>query len=322
LCLFGVLIMSSEMYHGYASGSTLYAIVLNATGQVWYPTNEAFEDYGTGSRTANDYAILMTDSDSDFYYADFPDAAAATYKYNIYLQDGVTPADDDDLLTTRSIVWTGTSEAETAVAELGAVDICNQAILMGGGAEGKTLISSYLEDSPTAEKCRILYPQARNEVLSKVQPQCSLKFADLGSTLSGSSLVGAGTDWDYQVALPSDCLIPLAQVDEDDEKTEYECEIRQGNVLTNDYSNSDADGVFFKYLMKQNNAAKYPPMLINAIAVLLAAKLTPLLDPKKTGGLMALYLNEALPNALAENGAQKYTPGDKGEPSWRNARTA
>lgn len=313
------------MYAGYASGNNVYFILNDEDGDIAYSTTEVFEDYGTGSRTFNDYAISGTDSNANFYYADIPDwVAAGTYKYTGYKRVGAKPDRDADTIIKDStpVIWTGTSEAETAVAELGAVDICNQALLYIGGAEGKTLLSSYLEDTPTAIKCRILYPQARNEVLVKVEPQCSLKFVDLGSTLSGSSLVGAGEDWDYQVALPSDCLIFLAQVSQENEKQKYACEVRQGNLLTNDYSNSDADGVFVKYLMKQTNAAKYPTMLVNAIAVLLAAKLTQVLDPKKSRDFMALYLNEALPNAITENGVQIYDENEEGEDSWLDARTA
>ena len=51
--------MSNEIHANYASGNTLYAVVRNAAGDVWYVAGQAFEVWGIGGRTVDDYDISL-----------------------------------------------------------------------------------------------------------------------------------------------------------------------------------------------------------------------------------------------------------------------
>ena len=88
--------MAREIVTGFPSGYTLYAIIRNLTGQVWYPAGQAFETWGQGSRTAADYDIPLTYYSGGLYMGDFdaniPDGS---YYVATYVQAGASPADSD-----------------------------------------------------------------------------------------------------------------------------------------------------------------------------------------------------------------------------------
>lgn len=101
--------MANEIHINYASGSTLYAIIRNSAGQVWYPTGLTFEDWGTSSRDAEDYDIAMTDKSGSQYIGDFDgNIPTGRYSYQVFLQAGANPDDGDTLVGNGQIVWSGT----------------------------------------------------------------------------------------------------------------------------------------------------------------------------------------------------------------------
>jgi hypothetical protein len=103
--------MANEIYVDYGSGSTLYAAIRNAAGQVWNAAGRVFENWGTGGHAAGDYAITLIDRGGSRYVADFDtNAPAGTYFIQTFLQAGAGPADTDTLLGNRQIVWTGVGE--------------------------------------------------------------------------------------------------------------------------------------------------------------------------------------------------------------------
>jgi hypothetical protein len=52
-------IMSNEIHIDYASGNTVYFVIRNTVGQVWNPSTESFEDWGTNGHNADDYDIAL-----------------------------------------------------------------------------------------------------------------------------------------------------------------------------------------------------------------------------------------------------------------------
>ena len=103
--------MANEIHADYTSGNTLYAVIRNATGAVWDPTGQAFEVWGTGGRTANDYHINLADKNGSRYVGDFDaDIPAGRYSVQVFLQAGANPADSDNLVTGYEIVWSGTGQ--------------------------------------------------------------------------------------------------------------------------------------------------------------------------------------------------------------------
>ena len=103
--------MANEIHVDYESGNTLYAVIRNGSGQVWYPGGQAFENWGAGGHDADDYDVGLTDKDGDRYIGDFDDnIGAGRYTVQVFEQAGANPADGDSLIGSGDIVWTGKGE--------------------------------------------------------------------------------------------------------------------------------------------------------------------------------------------------------------------
>ncbi len=101
--------MANEMHVDYASGNTLYAVVRNIAGDVWYIAGHVFEIWGTAGRTADDYDITLTDRGGSRYVGDFDaNIPAGRYSVQTFLQGGANPADSDTFVANEQIVWSGT----------------------------------------------------------------------------------------------------------------------------------------------------------------------------------------------------------------------
>ena len=103
--------MANEIYLDYVSGNSTYAVVRNGAGQVWYPAGEIFEYWGTGGHNADSYDIPLTDKSGSRYVGSFDaNIPAGRYTVQIFAQAGANPADSDELLAGRKIIWTGIAE--------------------------------------------------------------------------------------------------------------------------------------------------------------------------------------------------------------------
>ena len=103
--------MADEIHANYASGNTLYAVVRNGAGDVWYVSGQTFEIWGTGGRTAEDYDISLTDKSGSRYVGDFDsNVPAGRYSVQIFVQAGANPSDGDTLVASDEIVWSGTGK--------------------------------------------------------------------------------------------------------------------------------------------------------------------------------------------------------------------
>jgi hypothetical protein len=101
--------MANEIYVNYASGNTLYAIVRNAAGDVWYVAGQVFEIWGTSGRTADDYDISLIDKSGSRYVGSYDTSIlAGRYSIQIFLQAGANPADGDTFIAGEEILWSGT----------------------------------------------------------------------------------------------------------------------------------------------------------------------------------------------------------------------
>lgn len=308
--------MSNELRTTQAGSVTMYAMVRDQDDKVWYPTGQAFEVYGTTSRTANDYAIALTSQSGDLYTADFPSAIdPGTYDALYYSQAGALPADTPtDTNTDSSVIkWAGSAVAVT-VDETTATTICNIALLK----LGENTISSIVDGSEVAGLCLTIYARIRNEVLSRIG---RTSFGDLGAQLAGSSLIEAA-EWLYQFDLPSDNLRVLRQTDEQDSSVEYPFSIKRQTFLTNTLSNGDEDSAYVEYVHLNENTATYSPMETEAVATLLAAELAPTIKGKAEfrERLLSEYELDALPGARVEAGSEEFYKNEEGVPTWRDAR--
>jgi hypothetical protein len=103
--------MADEIHIDYSSGNTLYAVVRDAAGNVWYTSGQVFEVWGTDGHDADDYDIVLTDKDGDRYVGSFDgNIPAGRYSIQVFLQAGAIPVDSDDLLAGEQIIWTGSGE--------------------------------------------------------------------------------------------------------------------------------------------------------------------------------------------------------------------
>lgn len=103
--------MANEIHVDYASGNTLYAVIRNIAGDVWYVAGQIFEVWGTVGRTADDYDMSLTDKSGSRYVGNFDaNIAAGRYSVQVFLQSGASPADSDTLVVSDGIVWSGTGK--------------------------------------------------------------------------------------------------------------------------------------------------------------------------------------------------------------------
>lgn len=103
--------MANEIHTDYESGNTLYAVIRNNAGQVWYPAGQTFENWGDNGHNADDYDIAMTDKGGNRYVAGFDsNISAGRYTVQAFLQACDNPADSDDLVGSGEIIWTGNGE--------------------------------------------------------------------------------------------------------------------------------------------------------------------------------------------------------------------
>lgn len=108
--------MANEIYHNYLTGKTLYVCRFRRDGEVFLANASASEVWGTAGRDADDYDVVMTETNtgnSMHYLADF-DASEnineGTYRISIYEQATGIPLDSDVAIAQGEIVWTGVEE--------------------------------------------------------------------------------------------------------------------------------------------------------------------------------------------------------------------
>jgi hypothetical protein len=123
--------MAHEIQADCASGGVLYTIIRTPAGQVWHPLGQAFEDWGTGGHTIDDYDIVLTDKSGNRYVGDFDaDISAGCYCIQVFQQAGTGPAETDTLVCSREIRWTGVGEVTPAkiLANKAVQDIITKAV--------------------------------------------------------------------------------------------------------------------------------------------------------------------------------------------------
>lgn len=211
-------------------------------------------------------------------------------------------------------------------------DLCNYALskVGGGGDLGSFKITNY--DDAVADKsddailCRLLLPPVRKEVLCRARWLEATKYAELTADITSIEKA----DWEYAFTLPTDYLGRCQQINEDYHRStkpryivQYDKEIVQGILFTNEYSNSDDDAAYIKYIFDLTDVSKFSPLLYNAIATKLASALAAVKLADK--GVRRLQLEQefeqlVLPLAEGENAEQNGDDEDLGTYSAIDAR--
>jgi hypothetical protein len=100
--------MANELLINYPTGATLYALLFDATGQVW--NGSAFAAPGSAAWTDYDIAMTEVATATGLYRGSMPAAAAGSYSFVVRKQAGASPAVSDIAVGSGEIRWTGTAE--------------------------------------------------------------------------------------------------------------------------------------------------------------------------------------------------------------------
>ena len=113
--------MANELTWDTVTGLTINAYRFKTDDNVFLTNPASNEVWGTGGRTAADYAIVMSESGSSGHYSvDFNDGgaiAAGVYRLVYAIQAGASPANSDRKIAKAEICWDGTAEITKSVID-------------------------------------------------------------------------------------------------------------------------------------------------------------------------------------------------------------
>ena len=107
--------MANELVIHHPTGATLYALLFDATGQIY--NGSTFGAPSSASWTGYGIAMSEAATATGIYRADMPAVAAGAYGWVVRKQAGGSPAVSDIAVGAGSIRWTGTAE-ETVPASV------------------------------------------------------------------------------------------------------------------------------------------------------------------------------------------------------------
>ena len=164
--------MSAEIKVSFPSGSTLYATVRNAAGNVWQVAGQVFEAWGTAGRDADDYDIVLTGDAGDIYVGDMDsNIGSGRYSVQAYIRDTGTPIDADDTVGADEIWWDGSAEQTETEFELNNVAMVD---LAAGAPSATASILSAIN---------YLYEAWRNKTVTNGSTDEVQIFKDDGATI-------------------------------------------------------------------------------------------------------------------------------------------
>ena len=179
------------------------------------------------------------------------------------------------------------------------ITIINAAVLLVGAEK----LTALTDNRRAARLADSMYELARNEVFDF---SIDFKFATARAELSQLSTAPAFGRYDYQYELPSGCRRVIAQIDEGDDGTEYECrrelwvETSGNKEIEHDVLLTNEDEAFIKYIRIRENEAKWPAWFAKLVILNLALYLCePLKQDKQKKNQIWLMLYDP------EDGAYK-----------------
>jgi hypothetical protein len=181
--------------------------------------------------------------------------------------------------------------------DISAVDICNQAIDRLGA---EPAIVDFDEGTALANICKRVYATCRNEVLRAHEWNCAIARATLVA-MTAAPVSGYG--YQYQLPVSPLCLRVLNMVD-----SVAEYRIEGDRLLT------DEDEVGIRYIQELADTTKYPPYLIELIALFIAGKIAYKIEQS----VKQEYEYE-LRRAKAKNLEEAKQPDPETNTSWTDA---
>src|SRR3990167_7755775 len=154
--------MSNEI-RGVSTSGTLYARIMNSSGQIWNGTT--FEAY-TAANYAN-YDIAMTEQgNSAVYVANFPTTitTGGTYEYYVHRQSGASPAEGDPITGTGNIDWSGTISITASSAAMTGSDFYSYLLRRGFKRTDKSAEAfEAITDAIQEMRRRFMFDEAETE---------------------------------------------------------------------------------------------------------------------------------------------------------------
>lgn len=190
------------------------------------------------------------------------------------------------------------------------IEICNDGLLLVG-EETVTSVFPPDEGSKEARLCNQFYNRTVDEVLRMHDWNCAkhTKIIAVDATFDEDEF---DYSYEYRYQLPSNpwCLKVRTF---NDGKTKYDI---QGRFLY-----SDVDSCELVYTKRITDVTEFDSLLIEAISVKLAVKLTFPLKQSKTlrAELIEYLVKDVLLRAKGADADEKYDADAAGEHSWRNA---
>src|SRR5690349_13645950 len=111
--------MANEIQFQYTTGKTIYAIVRNASAEVWSVTAEGFVTFADAD--ISDYAMTVTEQgNSGYYLADFPTGITSGGRFKVvaFEEAGSGPAESDISVAEGQVEWDGSAVVSDSGANL------------------------------------------------------------------------------------------------------------------------------------------------------------------------------------------------------------
>jgi len=115
---------------------TTYHTVREIDGDIWYPTGQVFEVFGTAARTMADYDVAMVDKSGGFFVGTMDtNISAGQYYVVTHLQMGGSPADTDPAVWQEYGDWSGSTWVPATITPADVADAVWDEALAGHTTE-------------------------------------------------------------------------------------------------------------------------------------------------------------------------------------------
>ena len=191
--------MANELVIHHPTGATLYALLFDATGQIY--NGSTFGAPSSASWTGYGIAMSEAATATGIYRADMPAVAAGAYGWVVRKQAGGSPAVGDIAVGAGSIRWTGT--AEEAVPAAVNVTYSAGVALAGRLAENADVSPLALEATAQAilEDTSTTLPTAIAVVDANVDLLLAMDTSTTDATTAGAISRRRGNSWSIPLTI-------------------------------------------------------------------------------------------------------------------------
>jgi len=185
---------------------------------------------------------------------------------------------------------------------IGPVEFCNLALYKIGEKEALT---SWPDPSTNGTICKTFFDNVLDETLEIEDWKCARDRKKLAQLADAP----VSDEYEYQYALPNDCLLPRIVCDANGTKFTVPWDLEGRNILTNE------EEVYLKYTKRELDLNIWTPTLRKVFVLKMAIELcTPIGKSRAILQNLALELTEiAMPAAEISNARVGYVADENGE---------